>query len=40
LFCGDLLENRNGPALGSLMDDPTAAAASVAKLVDLKVQTV
>ena len=40
LFCGDLFENTKKPTLNSLMDDPTAAAASVAKLADLKAQTV
>jgi len=40
LFCGDLFENTKGPALNSLIDDPEAAQASVAKLEALKVRTV
>lgn len=40
LFCGDLLENTKGPSLGSLMDDPTTAKASVEKLAYLGVKTV
>ena len=40
LFCGDLFENTKGPALNSLMDDPTAAAASIAHLESLKIGTV
>jgi len=40
LFCGDLLDNTNGPRLGSIMDDPTAAKASVEKLKGLEIQTV
>lgn len=39
LFCGDLLENTKGPALGSIMDDPAAANASVEKLKALKIGT-
>jgi len=40
-FCGDLLENTAGPqgdvpALGSIMDDPTAARASLARLAHLQ----
>jgi glyoxylase-like metal-dependent hydrolase (beta-lactamase superfamily II) len=34
-FCGDLLENIEQPAMGSLMDDPEAAAASIDKLREL-----
>jgi hydroxyacylglutathione hydrolase len=40
LFCGDLFENTKGPALNSLMDDPAAAAASLARLERLKIGTV
>ena len=40
LFCGDLFENTKGPALNSLIDDPTAAKASVARLDALKIRTV
>jgi hydroxyacylglutathione hydrolase len=40
LFCGDLFENTKGPALNSLIDDFTAASASVAKLEALKITTV
>ena len=40
LFCGDLLENRDGPALNSIMDDPTAAKASIEKLRHLEITTV
>lgn len=40
LFCGDLLENTRQPALGSLIDDAAAAAASVQKLGKMVVKTV
>jgi len=40
LFCGDLFENTKEPALNSLIDDPTAANASVANLKGLKIKTV
>jgi glyoxylase-like metal-dependent hydrolase (beta-lactamase superfamily II) len=40
LFCGDLFENTKRPALNSLIDDPAAAQASLAKLAALKVTTV
>jgi glyoxylase-like metal-dependent hydrolase (beta-lactamase superfamily II) len=40
LFCGDLFENMKGPMLNSLMDDPSAAKASVARLERLKIGTV
>jgi len=40
LFCGDLFENTKGPALNSLMDDPAAAVASIARLERLKIGTV
>lgn len=40
LFCGDLLENMDGPALNSIMDDPVAANASLEKLRYLGVNTV
>lgn len=32
LFCGDLLENTKQPRLGSIMDDPETAQASLSKL--------
>lgn len=40
LFCGDLLENTEKPALGSIVDDPAAARASLDKLKGLGVRTV
>jgi len=40
LFCGDLLENTDKPALGSIIDDLAAANASVEKLKKLKINTV
>ena len=40
LFCGDLLENRDRPALTSLTDDLTAANASLQKLGSLSIGTV
>jgi len=40
LFCGDLFENTKGPVLNSLMDDLSAAKASVAVLEGLKIRTV
>ena len=40
MFCGDLLENTDRPVLNSIMDDLTAANASVAKLKGLKINTV
>lgn len=40
LFCGDLFTNTNGPKLNSLMDDPAAARASVARLQRLGVTMV
>jgi hydroxyacylglutathione hydrolase len=40
LFCGDLLENTDKPALGSIVDDEVAAEASVEKLQGLKIDTV
>lgn len=40
LFCGDLFENTKGPVLNSLMDDLSAAKASVAVLERLKIKTV
>jgi hydroxyacylglutathione hydrolase len=40
LFCGDLFMNTKGPSLNSLMDDPTAAKASAAKLESLKIRMV
>jgi hydroxyacylglutathione hydrolase len=40
LFCGDLLENTQEPALNSIMDDLAAANASVGKLQSLEINTV
>ena len=40
LFCGDLLENTDGPALGSIMDEPVAGEASLEKLGGLEIGTV
>ncbi len=40
LFCGDLLENTDGPALGSIMDEPEAGEASLEKLRGLEIATV
>ncbi len=40
LFCGDLLENTTTPALNSIMDDPQAASASLARLNALPIHTV
>ena len=40
LFCGDLLENTEEPALNSIMDDLAAANASVEKLRSLGIGTV
>ncbi len=40
LLCGDLLENRKVPKLGSIMDDVPTARASVERLETLKVGTV
>jgi hydroxyacylglutathione hydrolase len=40
LLCGDLFENTKGPVLNSLVDDPTAANASVANLEGLKIRRV
>ena len=40
LFCGDLLENRDGPALNSIMDDPLTAGESVDRLRRLEIDTV
>ena len=40
LFCGDLLENKEKPVLGSIMDDLTAANESVKKLKELRIKTV
>jgi len=39
LFCGDLFENTKAPALNSLIDDPAAAQASLAKLDTLVITT-
>ena len=40
LFCGDLFENTDGPALNSMMDDLAAANASVERLKRLEIDTV
>lgn len=40
LFCGDLFENTQEPALNSIMDDLVAANASVEKLQNLEIHTV
>lgn len=40
LFCGDLLTNMEKPVVNSLMDDSTAASASIEKLKCLKVNIV
>jgi hydroxyacylglutathione hydrolase len=40
LICGDLLENVEKPALGSIMDDLAAANASVEKLQGMEIDTV
>jgi len=40
LFCGDLFENKDKPVLSSIMDDLSAANASVEKLKKLRIKTV
>ena len=40
LFCGDLLENMDKPALSSIMDDLTAANTSIEKLKGFAILTV
>jgi len=40
LFCGDLFENKDKPVLSSIMDDLTAANASIENLKKLKINTV
>lgn len=40
LFCGDLLENTDKPVLNSIMDDKSAANASMEKLESLKINTI
>ncbi len=40
LFCGDLLENKDKPALNSIMDSLATANTSVEKLKSLKIKTV
>jgi len=40
LICGDLLENTDKPGLNSIMDDLTAANASIEKLNKLSIKTV
>lgn len=39
LFCGDLLENMDKPAINSIMDDPVACDASLEKLEGLQINT-
>jgi hydroxyacylglutathione hydrolase len=40
LFCGDLLENSDKPAINSIMDDPATARVSIQALKGLKINTV
>jgi glyoxylase-like metal-dependent hydrolase (beta-lactamase superfamily II) len=40
VFCGDLLGNMGKPDVWSLIDDPSAAAASVQKLTTLPIRTI
>jgi glyoxylase-like metal-dependent hydrolase (beta-lactamase superfamily II) len=40
LFCGDLFENQKKPSLNSIMDDLTAANASVEKLKNFEIKTI
>ena len=40
LFCGDLLENKDKPALNSIMDDSAVAKESVKKLKSFKINIV
>ena len=40
LFCGDLFENTKAPGVGSLMDDPEAARASVASLAAWQIRII
>ena len=40
LFCGDLLENADKPAINSIMDDAAVAEASIEKLRGLEIGTV
>jgi hydroxyacylglutathione hydrolase len=40
LFCGDLLQNEDKPALNSIMDDSAAAQASIEELKGLEIDTV
>jgi len=40
LFSGDLVVRKNGPVRNSLIDDPDAASASIARLKSLKIDTV
>lgn len=40
LFCGDLLDCVKEPAVNSIMDDPTACQASLAKLTGCRINTV
>lgn len=40
LFCGDLLENNDSPAPGSIVDDAPAAQASLDRLRSLNIRTV
>ena len=38
-FCGDLLQNTDGPGLNTIMDDVAAAKASIEKLRSLGINT-
>ena len=40
MFCGDLLENTDKPGLNSIMDNSTAANASVERLKSLEIDTI
>jgi glyoxylase-like metal-dependent hydrolase (beta-lactamase superfamily II) len=40
LICGDVLENRRGPAMGSIVDGPVALRATVERLRSLTTGTV
>jgi glyoxylase-like metal-dependent hydrolase (beta-lactamase superfamily II) len=40
LFCGDVMENRTAPKIGSIMDDVPTAEAALARLETMDVGTV
>jgi hydroxyacylglutathione hydrolase len=40
LFCGDLLDSTKGPAISSIMDDPSACETSLEKLKGYEIATV